>query len=200
MIVVVPVPKLLVVEKFVFIGRFNVSFTLGLGSMTMEVSSGLSTFLAVYLQTDLECRVGFESLGTRTDLEFSGGLGYQKWVFHGEPPGRSASTSNPTYPQSFQHRSVREDDMEGMLRDAFNMHTQHEHVEEANWDFGANDFTKIGQSGCDEEPNEEATKFYKLLNEMNEQLYKGSKHSKLSFCVRLFHLKCMGGWIDNSFT
>ncbi|KAL4295324.1 hypothetical protein GQ457_12G009890 [Hibiscus cannabinus] len=126
--------------------------------------------------------------------------GYTNWVFHGEPPGRSASTSNSTYPQNFQHRSVREDDMEGMLRDAFNMHTQHEHVQEANWDFVANDFTQIGQGGCDEEPNEEAAKFYNLLSEMNEQLYEGSKHSKLSFCVRLFHLKCMRGWTGNSFT
>ncbi|KAL4289583.1 hypothetical protein GQ457_14G021380 [Hibiscus cannabinus] len=125
--------------------------------------------------------------------------GYTNWVFHGEPPAISASTSNSTYPQNFQHRSVREDDMEGMLRDAFNMHTQHEHVQEANWDFSANDFTQIGQSGCDEEPNEEAAKFYNLLSEMNEQLYEGSKHSKLSFCVRLFHLKCMGGWTGNSF-
>ncbi|KAL4366933.1 hypothetical protein GQ457_05G017420 [Hibiscus cannabinus] len=48
-------------------------------------------------------------------------FGYQKWVFHREPSGRFASTSNSTYPQNFQHRSAREDDMEGMLRDAFNM-------------------------------------------------------------------------------
>ncbi|KAK8559250.1 hypothetical protein V6N12_042531 [Hibiscus sabdariffa] len=126
--------------------------------------------------------------------------GYKKWTFHGETPGRSACRSNPTYPQNFHHRSVREDDMEGMLRDAFNMHTQHEYSREDNRDFGVNDSAQFGQSGYGEEPNEEASKFYKLLNEMNEQLYEGSKHSKLSFCVRLFHLKCMGGWTRNSFT
>ncbi|KAL4281757.1 hypothetical protein GQ457_03G020570 [Hibiscus cannabinus] len=126
--------------------------------------------------------------------------GYKKWTFHGERPSRSTSTSNPIYPQNFHQRSVREDGMEGMLRDAFNMHSQHENVREYNWDFGVNDSTQLGQSGCDEEPNEEAAKFYRLLNEMNEQLYEGSKHSKLSFCVQLFHLKCMGGWTGNSFT
>ncbi|KAK8704791.1 hypothetical protein V6N13_048403 [Hibiscus sabdariffa] len=31
--------------------------------MTVEVTGGLSTLLVVYLQTDLECRVGFESGG-----------------------------------------------------------------------------------------------------------------------------------------
>ncbi|KAL4342282.1 hypothetical protein GQ457_08G017330 [Hibiscus cannabinus] len=71
-IVVIPVPKLLVVEKFVFIGNI---VTLGHGLMTVEVTGGLSTLQALYLQTNLECRVGLESWGTRTDLEFSGGLG-----------------------------------------------------------------------------------------------------------------------------
>ncbi|KAG8490967.1 hypothetical protein CXB51_014698 [Gossypium anomalum] len=52
----------------------------------------------------------------------------------------------------------------------------------------------------DEEPNEEVAKFYNLLNEMNEELYEGSKYLKLSFCIRLFHLKCLGGWNGNVFT
>ncbi|KAG8473410.1 hypothetical protein CXB51_035692 [Gossypium anomalum] len=58
----------------------------------------------------------------------------------------------------------------------------------------------MGTSAPNEEPNEEAAKFYNLLNEMNEELYEGSKYSKLSFCIRLFHLKCLGGWTGNSFT
>ncbi|KAL4377392.1 hypothetical protein GQ457_02G043090 [Hibiscus cannabinus] len=49
--------------------------TLGLGSITVEVTGGFSTLLVVYLQIDLECRVGFEFWGTRIVLEFSGGLG-----------------------------------------------------------------------------------------------------------------------------
>ncbi|KAK5812041.1 hypothetical protein PVK06_027436 [Gossypium arboreum] len=65
---------------------------------------------------------------------------------------------------------------------------------------GGNVFCETGTSVPDEEPNEEAAKFYNLLNEMNEELYEGSKYSKLSFCIRLFHLKCLGGWTENSFT
>ena len=90
--------------------------------------------------------------------------------------------------------------MVGMLQDAFNMHDYHQSLREDDGDIGVTDFTEMGRSGYDEEVNGEAKKFYNLLNEMNEQLYEGSKYSKLSFCIGLFHLKCMGGWTGNSFT
>ncbi|GMJ12295.1 hypothetical protein HRI_004898700 [Hibiscus trionum] len=126
--------------------------------------------------------------------------GYIKWIFHGEiTPRRVSSTSNSIDPLNSHHRSHREDDMEGMLRDAFNMHDYHQSVRE-DCDIGVNDSSEMRRSGCHEEPNGEAVKFYNLLNEMNEQLYEGSKYSKLSFCICLFHLKCLGGWTGNSFT
>ena len=63
-----------------------------------------------------------------------------------------------------------------------------------------NNSTEIRRKKGDQEPNGEAAKFYKLLDEMNEELFEGSKHSKLSFCICLFHLKCLGGWTGNSLT
>ena len=51
-----------------------------------------------------------------------------------------------------------------------------------------------------EQLNEEAMKFYGLLEKSNEQLFKGcKKHSKLSFILDLFHKKCMNGWSNESF-
>ena len=96
--------------------------------------------------------------------------------------------------------------MEGMLRDVFNMHSHGE--QSFSPDFIASDdcnisgifFGETGTSAPYEEPNEEAAKFYNLLNKMNEELYEGSKYLKLSFCIRLFHLQCLGGWTGNSFT
>ena len=85
------------------------------------------------------------------------------------------------------HRSVREDGIEGMLRDAFNMHDYQRSVGE-DYDIGDEHFTEIRRNECVEEPNGDATKFYNLLDEMNESISEGSKHSKLSFCIRLFHL------------
>ncbi|WVZ81086.1 hypothetical protein U9M48_028507 [Paspalum notatum var. saurae] len=46
----------------------------------------------------------------------------------------------------------------------------------------------------DEQPNEQAKKFFHLLKEAEKELYPGCKEAtKLSFIVRLFQLKCMCG-------
>ncbi|KAK5786081.1 hypothetical protein PVK06_040708 [Gossypium arboreum] len=128
-------------------------------------------------------------------------------IFHGEcTSSGTSSTINLTYPDTDYHQYVRQDDMEGMLRDAFNMHSHGEKsfppdfITSDDCDIGENVFCETGTSSPDEEPNEEAAKFYNLLNDMNEELYEGPKYSKLSFCIRLFHLKCLGGWTGNSFT
>ncbi|GMJ09515.1 hypothetical protein HRI_004620700 [Hibiscus trionum] len=119
--------------------------------------------------------------------------GYRKWVFLGELTPRSdSSTSNPSYPPNSHRRSLREDDIEGMLRDAFNMHDYHQSVREDDCDIGFNDFTEMGRSGCVQEPNGEAANFYNLLNEMNEPLYEGSKYSRFSFFHSSFPLKMLG--------
>lgn len=54
-------------------------------------------------------------------------------------------------------------------------------------------------SGNDkEEPNESAKKFFDLLKEAQQELAPGSSLTKLSFMVRLFQLKCMSGWSNQS--
>ncbi|KAG8491571.1 hypothetical protein CXB51_014858 [Gossypium anomalum] len=133
--------------------------------------------------------------------------GYKKWIFHREcTPRRTSSAINPAYPHNAYHQSIREDDMEGMLWDPFNMCSHGlqsfspKTIASDGCDIDGNDFTKTGRSVPDEEPNGEAAKLYKLLNKMNEELYEGLKNSKISFCIRLFHLKCLGEWIGNPFT
>ncbi|KAG8489399.1 hypothetical protein CXB51_017849 [Gossypium anomalum] len=133
--------------------------------------------------------------------------GYKKWIFHGECTSSGTSSMiNPTYPDTDYHQNVRQDDMEDMLRDAFNMRSHGEEsfppdfIISEDCNITGNVFCETGTSAPNEEPNEEAAKFYNLLNEMNEELYEGSKYSKLSFYIRLFHLKCLGGWTGNSFT
>ncbi|XP_039145632.1 uncharacterized protein LOC120282863 [Dioscorea cayenensis subsp. rotundata] len=127
--------------------------------------------------------------------------GYTCWFFHGEnvPLSRTSSTNTPS-PSSTSHpttnnTSTRQDGTEELLRDAFNM--QHHH--DAPTFFGAHptdgmeggNETHMGLN--EEQPSEEASKFYKLLEDMNGKLYDGSKHSILYFCIHLFHLKCMCG-------
>ncbi|KAG8493023.1 hypothetical protein CXB51_010409 [Gossypium anomalum] len=116
--------------------------------------------------------------------------GIKKWIFHGEcTPSRTSSTINPAYPYSGYHQFVKEDDMKGMLRDAFHMCSHGlqsfppDFVASDEYNLGGNAFIETGRSVPDEEPNEEAAKFYMLLNEMKEELYEGSKYLKLSFCT-----------------
>ncbi|KAK5772978.1 hypothetical protein PVK06_049280 [Gossypium arboreum] len=133
--------------------------------------------------------------------------GYKKWNFHGEcTTSGASSTINPGYPYSGYHQHVREDDMEGMMRDAFNMRSESfqsfppNYVAFDDYNISGNTFMETRRSVPDEQPNEEAVKFYTLLGEMNEELYEGSKFSTMSFYIRLFHLKCLGGWTGNPLT
>ncbi|CAN1181790.1 hypothetical protein LINPERHAP2_LOCUS35617 [Linum perenne] len=52
----------------------------------------------------------------------------------------------------------------------------------------------------DDEPNEKAKKFYRLLDESEKPLYNGCKSSKLSILVKLLHIKTVGNWSNESFT
>ncbi|XP_077248875.1 uncharacterized protein LOC143888370 [Tasmannia lanceolata] len=51
-----------------------------------------------------------------------------------------------------------------------------------------------------DELNGHEDKFFKLLEDAEQELYPGSKFTKLSFVVRLFHIKCLNGWSNKSFT
>lgn len=60
-----------------------------------------------------------------------------------------------------------------------------------------NDTTNSSEGN--EEPNVHATKFYKLLEDAYTELYPGcTKVSKLSFVVKLLHLKCLNQWSNKS--
>ncbi|KAL5819370.1 hypothetical protein ACOSQ3_023301 [Xanthoceras sorbifolium] len=103
-------------------------------------------------------------------------------------------------------QSVQMDDMHGMLRNALgvfdddvaefdgNDHDGGEH----DGNDGSND---NDHNGDRETPNLDANKFYYLLKYAEQQLYPGCmKLTKLSFIVRLFHIKCLYGLSDKSVT
>lgn len=107
---------------------------------------------------------------------------YTCWVYHGEDITSSFLGSD--YGNSSACDNMRE-----MLNDAFGCFDENKEempAEEHNYN---------------ENPNEEAKIFYKLVKDSEQELYPGcKKFSKLSFIVRLFHLKCLNGWTNNSFT
>ena len=103
--------------------------------------------------------------------------GYKKWVFHGEDP----KTSN----QRTEHAEM-EHDMDGLINDVFGIHL----MEEA----------ALGEGDRNPQVGENS-KFYQLVKENEEMLYPNcNKYSKLSFMIHLYHLKCLNGWSDKSFS
>jgi hypothetical protein len=51
-----------------------------------------------------------------------------------------------------------------------------------------------------EDSSRGANKFEKLLKDADTPLHENTKHSKLGAIVRLYSIKCMGGWSNTSFS
>ncbi|CAN1180949.1 hypothetical protein LINPERHAP2_LOCUS35056 [Linum perenne] len=110
-------------------------------------------------------------------LIFSGFVrNYTHWVLHGE----SSFHAPPSMDCEEQHYEGAYSDMQDML----------------------NDFVTSNESlSSTEDPNSEALQFFKLVEANQTELYPGcTSHSKLSFIIRLFHIKCLGRWSIKSFT
>ncbi|CAH9103451.1 unnamed protein product [Cuscuta europaea] len=117
-------------------------------------------------------------------LKFGIVRSYTRWLRHGERTG-SLTTHNDITPQSTQDPEFTS--MFDMLHDAFKMPRQEDAVGEED-----------NVSGY-EDPPESVDKFYKLMSDLELELYPGcKKFSKLSFLLKLFHIKCLGAISDKS--
>ena len=104
--------------------------------------------------------------------------GYTQWIFHGEKSTTSSGT--------MEKQSEMGHDMGGLIRDVFAMPPSEEI------------FSGEGERNPEVGEN---VKFYKLVKENEQVLYPNcKKYSKLSFMVHLYHLKCLHGWSDKSFS
>ena len=77
-----------------------------------------------------------------------------------------------------------DDEMQGILRDLYH-------------DF--NDIGSFGHDKQEEEPNNEANRFFRLLKNSADPIYDGCKSSKMSALVKLLHIKTLGRWRNESF-
>ncbi|XP_055830880.1 uncharacterized protein LOC129899907 [Solanum dulcamara] len=108
---------------------------------------------------------------------------YKVWDLHGEVLVR-VENSNAALNDEVDVDSAEEDDITQMIHDAYGY---------MNLDNNAT------YSEGNEEPNIYATKFYKLLEDGKTELYPGcTKVSKLSFVVKLLHLKSLNHWSNKS--
>ncbi|XP_045802538.1 uncharacterized protein LOC123896162 [Trifolium pratense] len=103
--------------------------------------------------------------------------GYTEWIYHGDDKilmDLDGDTNDETSSDSSS------DDIDGLLFETFK---------------------DVAEGGVHEGLNEDARKFYKLVDDSNQELYPGcEKFSSLSFTIRMYLLKCLHGWSNASFT
>ncbi|XP_025703733.1 uncharacterized protein [Arachis hypogaea] len=145
-------------------------------------------------------KCGFQLMQTREDAYdhlllrlFS--PGYTIWVRHGEKPVEE----RPGLGRVDENLISQVNQMHQMVNETFNFTIQH----------GSEDITTIEHAKDDEDvlpsmyegPSRTARDFNDLLSDGEQELYPGcSKYSKLSFLVKLYHIKCMCGVSDKAMT
>ncbi|XP_052181001.1 uncharacterized protein LOC127794134 [Diospyros lotus] len=114
---------------------------------------------------------------------------YTIWFWHGESTTGETSNSTP----SIQNPLYSHDPIHNMINDAFGISRDHVNVEACTSHQpvheGEERMPELNQG-----PNEETKAFYDLVRDGNQELYEGcTKYSKLSFLVKLYHIKCLCG-------
>ncbi|KAK4857430.1 hypothetical protein QYF36_000604 [Acer negundo] len=127
-------------------------------------------------------------------------IGYfsNKWIYHGELDLTCTRLNND--------QSGQVDNMHWILHNAFGVVDggggEFDGVDRSSLDNDNNGCGDENENGGDREiPNDDARRFYNLLKDAEQGLYPGcKKFTKLSFIVRLFHIKCLYGLSDKSIT
>ncbi|WMV09380.1 hypothetical protein MTR67_002765 [Solanum verrucosum] len=109
---------------------------------------------------------------------------YTFWYHHGE---RTGETEEPDSESEDDENEIGKDDEEDEI---------HEILTDLHPDFNVENMNTDDDDVLEEEPNPEVKRFYSLLKEYDQPLYKGSK---LSTLVKLVHIKSIGRWSNDSF-
>ncbi|XP_027172109.1 uncharacterized protein LOC113771742 [Coffea eugenioides] len=136
--------------------------------------------------SECKCGVCVSRPDAKIHLKVFGFLkGYTQWVAHGEFVYSSAPIqTSDNVPHNVSDIG---DDMNGLVHETLGIPQQ--------------DPAMAGTFESNQElPNSVAEKFYKLIDDSQQELYPGCKNfSKLSFIFRLLHLKCLGKWSNKIF-
>ncbi|XP_044503419.1 uncharacterized protein LOC123224000 [Mangifera indica] len=113
---------------------------------------------------------------------------YTFWYHHGERLGESESNSEEDEIVEIEG----EEEIHRIMRDFF---PSFDAFNKNEVNFGGSSYNVQK-----EDPNDEAKKLYRLLRDLEQPLYEGSKISKLSTIIKLLHIKSLGHWSNESFT
>ncbi|XP_052185250.1 uncharacterized protein LOC127796886 [Diospyros lotus] len=117
---------------------------------------------------------------------------YTFWYHHGERKGESESEFECEGEEDEVLETIGDEEIHGIMRDFF---PTLDSFNKNRADFGGS-----SHNVQKEDPNDEAKKFYRLLTDLEQPLYEGSKSSKLSTIIKLLHIKSLGRWSNESFT
>ena len=108
--------------------------------------------------------------------------GYTIWVRHGETSHADTIVETPLMSDEIQDRIVVNDPICDMVNDAFGHHPSNEDMEEdGRMDPHSNQCM-----------SDDSATFLELIKDGQQSLYEGcEKYSKLSFLVKLYHIKCL---------
>ncbi|KAK2436386.1 hypothetical protein QL285_021384 [Trifolium repens] len=119
---------------------------------------------------------------------------YTIWLHHGETLGKTS-----TIPNIGQDAVVFEDSIQNMINDAFGVDRDKTNEVPVASNVEINQDEEVMPTETQE--RNEAKEFYELTREGEQPLYEGcTKYSRLSFLVKLYHIKCLCGMSDKSMT
>ncbi|XP_061375168.1 uncharacterized protein LOC133317320 [Gastrolobium bilobum] len=114
---------------------------------------------------------------------------YTSWYMHGEKYIKSVS--------QVQEEPVRQYPMQDMLNDVFGVFVDNGIQDSSPSNIPNSDHSR----GTEDASKEELEKIKELLRDENQDLYNGcTKYNKLSFIVRLYHVKVLCGAPDKTFS
>ncbi|GJY66168.1 tetratricopeptide-like helical domain, DYW domain protein [Tanacetum coccineum] len=121
--------------------------------------------------------------------------GYTEWTVHGEhtislPPSHS---TNVNVEETF----FGQEDIRGLVHDALGINSlpsNNTQLGDTTIEGDTEDSTENGDHG------DEGVSYKRLLEECDKELYVGCKYSNLSFILHLYHIKCIGGISNKTFS
>ncbi|CAI8610060.1 unnamed protein product [Vicia faba] len=149
-------------------------------------------------------RCGFRKSKSRSDmfdhLSWSPfPQGYTMWIHHGESFVRPSTISPSTILNMVEDTIIVEDPIQNMINDAFGVDRNHanEIPYASNLEIDQEDYA---MPSATQERNE-AKEYYELARGGEQPLYEGCRrYSRLSFLVKLYHIKCLCGLSEKAMT
>lgn len=121
--------------------------------------------------------------------------GYTEWTVHGEHTISLAPSQSSNV--NVEETSYGQEDIRGLVCDALGINS----LPLDNTQLG--DRTMDGDTGESSESGDhcdEGVLYKKLLGECDKELYSGCKYSNFSFTLHLYHIKCIGGISNKTFS